>query len=227
MTTLQRSTFTSVVPAKSQAAEASKAADKSILEDMQMITHLLDLGQVLCQKMHGEVAHLCHEVSQITQERAHLRFGRERALKRVQIPLQTLITLPVRFGNLFYGALYITFDPIHTELSSIPLPIAQLLAQTCGWLLYTLEQSIFLQGQCQQLEYQVDRPLTKREREVLQLMYRGCNQDKIAEALCIAPATVGKHRQHIYERLGVHNERDALLAAYHSGVLSLIEETVM
>jgi DNA-binding NarL/FixJ family response regulator len=66
-------------------------------------------------------------------------------------------------------------------------------------------------------------PLTKREKEVLELMFRGRNQEEIADQLCIAPATVNKHRQHIYERLGVHNERDALLAAYHIGILSLLD----
>ena len=59
---------------------------------------------------------------------------------------------------------------------------------------------------------------TRREREVLDLMCRGNNQDAIAEKLCVSPATVGKHRQHIYEQLGVHCERDAILVAYQAGL---------
>jgi DNA-binding NarL/FixJ family response regulator len=66
--------------------------------------------------------------------------------------------------------------------------------------------------------------LTKREREVLALMCRGYNQEAIADLLCISPATVGKHRQHIYEQLGVHCERDALLVAYQTGLFSLIDD---
>ena len=114
---------------------------------------------------------------------------------------------------------------VYAEQLAIPLPVAQLLAQTCSWILYAIEQSTFLQGQCHQLEYQVNGPLTKREREVLTLMCRGYNQETIAELLCIAPATVGKHRQHIYEQLGVHSERDALLAAYLTGLFSIIEDS--
>ena len=123
-----------------------------------------------------------------------------------------------------YGTLCITADPHHKESPSISLPVVHLLTLVCGWLLYTIEQSSFLQGQCQQLDYQINGPLTKREREVLTLMCRGCNQEMIASLLRISPATVGKHRQHIYEQLGVHSEHDALLVAYQTGLFSLIED---
>ncbi|MBA2678504.1 MAG: response regulator transcription factor, partial [Ktedonobacteraceae bacterium] len=66
--------------------------------------------------------------------------------------------------------------------------------------------------------------LTKREREVLMLMCLGHDQKTIADRLCISPTTVGKHRQHIYEQLNVHNEHDALLAAYHLGFFSILEQ---
>jgi DNA-binding CsgD family transcriptional regulator len=203
---------------------SSNATDSDILEDMQQVTHLLSLGQVLCGHVDDAVARLCQEVRLITQGRAQLFLGRHLSSKRVQLPPSTLITLPVQFGHLVYGIVCIERDPVHTEQLALPLPAAQLLAQACSWLLYTLEQSTFLQGQCQQLDYQVHGPLTRREREVLALMCRGYNQEAIAGLLCIAPATVGKHRQHIYEQLGVHCERDALLAAYHTGLFSVIEE---
>ncbi len=195
-----------------------------IIEDMQLVTHLLSLGQTLCGQMQTGITTLCNEVKFITQDRAQLCLGRQRTLKKGNFPASTLITLPVQFSNIVYGKLCITFDPVHTEQPSVPLPVAQLLAQVCSWLLYTLEQSSFLQGQCQQIDYQIHGPLTKREREVLVLMCRGHGQEAIAELLCISPATVGKHRQHIYERLGVHNERDAVLVAYQTGLFSLIDD---
>jgi DNA-binding CsgD family transcriptional regulator len=198
----------------------------NIVEDMQLVTHILNLGQALCEQTKGGIARLCHEVKYITDGRAQLCFGRQRVLKRSQSSATTIVTLPVQFGNLVYGTLCVTSDPTHQEQLSIPLPVAQLLAQACSWLLYTLEQSAFLQGQCEQLDYQINGPLTKREREVLALMCQGYNQETIANMLCIAIATVGKHRQHIYEQLGVHCERDALLVAYQIGLFSLIEDNV-
>jgi DNA-binding CsgD family transcriptional regulator len=55
-------------------------------------------------------------------------------------------------------------------------------------------------------------------------MCRGDDQTAIARALSIAPATVRKHRQHIYEQLGVHNQHDAFLMAYQMGLFSPLEE---
>lgn len=193
-----------------------------LLEDLQMITHLLNMGQALCTQTQNGVDRLCDEVKRITCEQAQLCLGRQRSLKRGELPATT--SLPVQFGHIIYGTLCITFDPVHTEQPAIRPFMAKLLAQVCGWLLYTLEQTSFLQGQCQQLDYQVQGPLTKRERQVLNLMCHGHSQDAIAEELCISPATVGKHRQHIYEQLGVHNEHDAVLVAYQIGLFSPIED---
>lgn len=205
-------------------SEVDSEYTPDLLEDLQVITHLLNMGQVLCAQMQNGVDRLCDEVKRITCGRALLCLGRQRTLKRGELPPTTLLTLPVQFGNIIYGTLCITYDPMHTERPSIQALVARLLAQICGWLLYTLEQTSFLQGQCQQLDYQIQGPLTKRERQVLSLMCRGNSQDAIAATLCIAPATVGKHRQHIYEQLGVHNEHDAILVAYQIGLFSPIED---
>ncbi len=195
-----------------------------MLEEIQLVTHLLKLGQVLCEQMQSGLTRLCKEVRLVTDDRAYLCLGRRRMLKKGDLPSTTVLIQPVQFGNQMYGTLCITADPLHKESPSISLPVVHLLTQVCGWLLYTIEQSSFLQGQCQQLDYQINGPLTKREREVLALMCRGYNQEMIAELLSISPATVGKHRQHIYEQLGVHSEHDALLVAYQTGLFSLIED---
>ena len=225
MTTLQTTAPFSASAARIATPGTKTGAESNILTDMQLAIHLLDFGQTFCQKRQRGSADLCREVERITQGRAHLHLGCERPLTS-QLPAHVLITLPVQFGYVSYGALCITSDPLHPELPSIQLPIARLLALACSWLLHMFEQSTILRGQCQQFEYQVLGPLTKREREVLQLIYQGYNREEIANRLSITPATLRKHRQHIYEQLGVHNERDALLAAYQGGLLSPFTESL-
>ncbi len=196
----------------------------SILEEIQVVTHLLRLGQVFCEQMQSGLSLLCNEVRRVTGDRAYLCLDRRRMIKKSDLPVSAVLIQPVQFGNQVYGVLCIAADPLHKELPALSLPVVHLLTQVCGWLLYTIEQSSFLQGQCQQLDYQINGPLSKREREVLTLMCRGYNQEMIADLLSISPATDGKHRQHIYEQLGVHSEHDALLVAYQTGLFSLIEE---
>ena len=105
----------------------------------------------------------------------------------------------------------------------IPVTVAHALAQLCGMFLYTFEVSALMQAQYKHLEYRTHEPLTKRQGEVLTLLCRGYGREEIAKALSIAPATVDTHRQHLYERLGVHHECDVLLAAYQAGLFSPLE----
>ena len=54
--------------------------------------------------------------------------------------------------------------------------------------------------------------LTPREQEVLRLVGDGLRNADIAEALWVSPATVRKHLENIYDKLGVHTRTAA--AAY-------------
>jgi DNA-binding CsgD family transcriptional regulator len=54
------------------------------------------------------------------------------------------------------------------------------------------------------------RHLTRREREVLFWLGRGKSNAEIAEILEIKPATVGKHLERIYPKLGVENRTAAI-----------------
>lgn len=193
------------------------------LQDVQLMAQILGIAQLLCEEGLEGIARLCNEIKYLTQERASLLLGRR--IKKV--PSATCLSISVQFGQSIYGTLCVTSDFLHPERPALSLPIAQLLAQVCGWLLHTFEQSIFLQGQCKKLEYYVHGPLTRREHEVLSLICRGYNRGQIADELCIAPATVGKHLQHIYEQLGVHSEHDALLAAYVTGIFSPVGQSEM
>lgn len=54
------------------------------------------------------------------------------------------------------------------------------------------------------------RPLTGREREILDLMRRGRKNREIAGELCIAESTVHKHVQNIFEKLHARNRTEAI-----------------
>ncbi|HXU34695.1 MAG TPA: response regulator transcription factor [Thermoanaerobaculia bacterium] len=48
-------------------------------------------------------------------------------------------------------------------------------------------------------------PLTDREREILQLIAEGHSTKEIAERLFLSIKTVGTHREHLMEKLGIHS----------------------
>jgi len=53
-------------------------------------------------------------------------------------------------------------------------------------------------------------PLTDREREILELVAAGKTNAEIAEVIWIAPGTVRKHLENVYEKLGVHSRTAAV-----------------
>ncbi len=54
-------------------------------------------------------------------------------------------------------------------------------------------------------------PLTPREGEVLQLLATGASAAQIARELGVSPATVRKHLEHLYAKLGAHDRMSAVL----------------
>ena len=56
----------------------------------------------------------------------------------------------------------------------------------------------------------VTPPLTDREREILERVAAGKTNAEIAEAIWIAPGTVRKHLENVYEKLGVHSRTAAV-----------------
>jgi two-component system response regulator MprA len=62
--------------------------------------------------------------------------------------------------------------------------------------------------------------LTNRELAVMRLLAEGLGHIEIGRRLVISPKTVGTHVEHIYEKLGVHNRTQALVAAYRERVLA-------
>lgn len=185
------------------------------------LIHLFHVGQRLCGQAQEVGETLAQEVTQITQGQAKLSLHcQERA---GQPPPGGSISFPVQFSDLTYGTLYVQNDPVHPTQPIIPPARAYLLAQICASILYALEASAFLQSQYQHLEVQAYEPLTRRQRQVLNLLCLGYDLEAIAEELGITVATVDSHRQHIYERLQVHNEHDLLLMAFRAGLFSPLE----
>lgn len=65
------------------------------------------------------------------------------------------------------------------------------------------------------------KSLTAREMEVLRLMARGWNNQRIAQVLSISEAAVKFHIGHIYDKLGVASRVEALLYAAREGWVDL------
>jgi DNA-binding CsgD family transcriptional regulator len=71
------------------------------------------------------------------------------------------------------------------------------------------------------LELSERRPLglTAREREILGLVAEGRSNAEVARALWISPATVGKHLEHAYVKLGVTTRTAAVQRAREHGAI--------
>ena len=66
---------------------------------------------------------------------------------------------------------------------------------------------------------QLIEPMTYRESEILELLARRYSNKEIATELVIAPATVKHHTIKIYQKLAVHNRREAVTAAVAAGLI--------
>jgi two-component system, NarL family, response regulator NreC len=62
--------------------------------------------------------------------------------------------------------------------------------------------------------------LTDRERQILQLLAEGQSNKDIATILNLSHTTVMCHRQHIFQKLNLHNISDLILYAIRKGVIS-------
>jgi len=65
--------------------------------------------------------------------------------------------------------------------------------------------------------------LTSREREVLELLAQGLDQDQIATTLVISSKTVATHIQRTLAKLGVHSRAQAVAYAHRVGILRPVD----
>jgi DNA-binding NarL/FixJ family response regulator len=61
--------------------------------------------------------------------------------------------------------------------------------------------------------------LTRRERQVLELLAQGLEGKRIAEELVLSPKTVATHIQRILRKLDVHSRAAAVARAYRTGLV--------
>ena len=62
-------------------------------------------------------------------------------------------------------------------------------------------------------------PLTNRDREVLTLLSESLSTAAIARKLVVAPSTVSKHIERIFQKLTVHTRAEAVARANQTGLL--------
>ena len=61
--------------------------------------------------------------------------------------------------------------------------------------------------------------LTSREKEVLQLVAEGAANKQVASELGVSIKTVEKHRQHLMDKLGIHDTAGLTRYAISAGVI--------
>ena len=123
----------------------------------------------------------------------------------------------------FYGRLLIGSDPARPTQPILPMARMQRIALNCASILYSLETAAYFQIEYPALPVEQSRPLTRRQREVLDLLCRHFDRKTIAEMLHISPGTVEKAIEFIYKKFGVHSEREAVAAAFALGLFFPVE----
>lgn len=69
------------------------------------------------------------------------------------------------------------------------------------------------------MAHEVRQALTRRERQILDLLARGLESKALAYTLHISHVTARNHIQHIYAKLGVHNRAEAVSYGFRNGLL--------
>ena len=63
------------------------------------------------------------------------------------------------------------------------------------------------------------RSVSPREKEVLELIAKGCSNQEIATMLGISPNSIKIHLKHIFEKLDVVDRAEAVATALRRGVI--------
>ncbi|MGH2497592.1 MAG: response regulator transcription factor [Ktedonobacteraceae bacterium] len=177
---------------------------------------LLALSKELLGQTTDVVERISQEVMRLTRGYLQVCLHQPGVLPRKSGPLTALPSVQMQYGERYYGVVFIAVNLPSSITPLIPLAMAQVVADTCAWLFYTLEVAAYLQNQCF-LPHQSE-PLSQREQQVLDLMCQGHDEQSIAALLSIEAATVRKHREHIYKRLHVRSEHQAFVVAFTSGL---------
>jgi DNA-binding CsgD family transcriptional regulator len=189
----------------------------------QLILRLCDLNEELSGQSEGVIERISQEITRLSRGFLSVRWHQPGAAPPRSGPLSSPPSVPLHYGGRYYGELVSAVDPARPATPLVPLLRAQVVANMCGWLIYSLEVAALL-GKQRLLSQQFE-PLSTREQEVLLLMAENLDTQTIARLLEIAPATVRKHRESIYRRLGVKTVPDAVLTGFlmaHYSPLALL-----
>lgn len=179
---------------------------------------LLAMSRQLLGQTTGVVERISQEVARITRGYLQVHFYQPGVSLRKSGPLTTLPSVQMQYGERYYGVVFIAVNLARPTTPLIPLAMAQVVADMCAWLLYTLEAAAYLENQ--RFLPQQSEPLSQREQQVLELMCQGYDEQTIAGLLHIRVTTVRKHRENIYRRLHVHSEHQAFVVAFTSALYS-------
>jgi DNA-binding CsgD family transcriptional regulator len=177
-----------------------------------LIQRLCDLNEALFGQSEGVIERISQEITHLSQGYLSVRWHQPGEAPPRSGSLAPLPSVPLQYGGRYYGELVSAVDPARPATPLVLLERVRVVANLCSWLVYSLEVAALLGKQ--QVLSQTFEPLSRRERNVLLLMSENHDTQAIARLLEIAPATVKKHRENIYRRLGVKTVPDAVLAGF-------------
>lgn len=190
---------------------------------------LIQWGQTYSFRSDRIVDMLCQQVESLSQGcfRLHLILdGREpdssgqREVTPSQAGSYERSRFSVCFGPFSYGTLVLRSKD-DQEKESLELAVwAQILAECCGWILYTHEMFCLTNEEPVGCGKHNQPRLTRKQHEVLKLMCQGYSKEEVAQILGISLHTVGTHWWAIYQRLEASNPVEVKIKAYRYGLFS-------
>jgi DNA-binding CsgD family transcriptional regulator len=192
-----------------------------------IVLRLEEIGEMALDGMSGRVradfpARLCREVASYTQERVRLVLTKPDDGDALEIHTDAeKQVLPVQFGRTSYGMLIFSLCQQEPALREQELEGTRSLARTCAGLLrhFELASLVFNGSPFTAVS------LTRRQRDVLQLICQGCTLPAIVRQLQIARDTAEKHRRQVYDVLRAKNDLEVRLNAYRAGLFSPLSST--
>ncbi len=173
----------------------------------------------------GIVPFLCQAVERISKGCGQLIIYSTNALYATVSNQTQKASFNIECNSMKYGSL-VCFSSPSIAQDDLFFRDMQALAVACGTILYMIEQTMLVSRQQPACDLQRCTFLTRKEREVLTCMGHGLNREEIATALVIKPITVKTHRQHIFEKLGVKKDNDAIMMGYSIGLFSPIAHII-
>lgn len=191
--------------------QRQKPAEDSI-DFEQLVLRLCDLNEELFGQSVGVIERINQEITYLSRGCLSVQWHQPGASPPRSGPLLPVPSVPLQYGGRYYGELMSAVDLEQASVPLVPLAKVQIVANMCGWLIYSLEVAAFLENQ-HAVPHDF-KPLRPREREILMLMSRQHDERTIAYALHISQKTVQKHQENIYKRLGVHAAHHAILSGF-------------